>query len=78
MNILSATVLVQRGGADLIQLKTDLPPGMPLIDESPLMLTCQVRRGDGVEYVRKNFGINPKVIDMDEHLMDEFARDERS
>ncbi len=63
IHILKATVVL-REGTDHISLYTDLPsPFPPEVDDGPLCLTFQTRYGTGVEYVRKNFSVEPEIID---------------
>lgn len=61
MNILSATVIVGMG-ADNVSLKTDLPSPITCFPEEKLMLKFEATTGTGIEYVKKNFGIEPNVI----------------
>jgi len=67
MQILRASVLVGQG-ADQISLHTDQPcPFVPecLPEQPNLVVQFEASRGRGVEYVRENFGIEPKVIQLD-------------
>lgn len=64
MLITRVSVVLRDNAADLISVYTDFPsPFPPTVDDSPLSLTFQAAKGTGVEYVRKNFGIEPEVID---------------
>ena len=64
MNILSATVVLQSGHPDKVSLTTDLPS--PYLCDAgkdvPLFLNFDCGRGNGSEYVRKNFNLKAKVI----------------
>lgn len=61
LNILKAIVLV-RMGTDSVSVHTDLPSPFPAVSEQPLMLSFEVVKGSGVEYVREHFGVEPEVI----------------
>lgn len=52
-------------GTDLITISTDLPSPFPEGVSNPyLILKFEALRRSGEEYVRENFGIEPKVIDV--------------
>jgi len=58
--VTSATV-VQGAGADRVMLHTNLPEGIwPWTDTQTLH--TEIAAGDGPQYVRHHFGIEPKVI----------------
>lgn len=61
IEIKEASVLLTRNGSDLVSLYIDLPSAIYPYDEG-LALDFKAARGTGVEYVRKHFGIEPKVI----------------
>lgn len=68
MKINKATVLIGKYRADLVILHTDFP--CPFVKEfcpqqENLGLQFETTKGNGAEYVRKNFGIEPEVIDID-------------
>ena len=64
MKILSASVVIQSGHGDTISLTTDLPSPYSCDEgtDTPLYLTFQSAKNHGVEYVRKHFDIEPKII----------------
>lgn len=65
VEIKTATVIRQRTTMDLVVIDTDLPsPVVAEISTAPLSLLFYVTTGKGVEYVRDQFGLEPKVIDM--------------
>ena len=75
MNITGACVVRMHNGPDLVSLHTDLPsPFPPEVDTAPLDLTFRVTRGDGLDYVKKHFGIEAELIDTGPGLM-KFNRD---
>lgn len=61
LSISKATVLLGNG-TDLIILTTNLPSPMPCIDSSPAKLELRTQKDCGIDYVRKNFGIEPEVL----------------
>ena len=62
IKITKATVLLHSSTADMIFLETELPPHMPKVSKQSPSLKFEAEAGTGVEYVRKNFGIEPEVI----------------
>lgn len=59
-------VIIQKHFADRVTIYTSLPSPMPnagCVDN--LSLTFDVEKDHGVEYVKKIFGVNPKIIDFD-------------
>ncbi len=66
VEITKATVIWQQHGTDLIRIHTTLPCPYPpehMPTQPPLILSFHTSVDDGVEYCRKHFGIEPKVID---------------
>lgn len=62
--LITKATVVLRDETDHISLYTDLPPPFPPeLDRSPLCLTFDTTYGTGIEYVRKNFSMEPEVID---------------
>ncbi len=64
--IIKIQVLIQKHFADRVTIYTSLPSPMPnagCVDN--LSLTFDVEKDHGVEYVKKIFGVNPKVINFD-------------
>ncbi len=61
---ISKIVILQRSGTDLISIFTDLPSPYPqeVGDGLPLVINFETTKGWGVDYVKKNFGIEPEVI----------------
>lgn len=59
--VIKVLVLLNDGADDII-LSTDLPPSMPNISNQNLIVQFNTQKDTGVEYVRKNFGIEPEVI----------------
>ena len=63
IEIVGATVLISIG-TDRVFLDTNLPCPYPAcISTDPLNLGFDVTKGKGIQYVKDNFGIEPKVID---------------
>lgn len=69
MKIISATVVQQRHGADIISLRTDLPDGCYPYT-APLCLEFRCAKGSGIHYLVTHF---PDVVF--EHIAQE-SRDE--
>ncbi len=64
MQVKSATVIRERSGTDHIMLHTDIPnPIWPYNDY--LTVKFEAARGNGPEYVRRYFDIEPQVIKVD-------------
>jgi hypothetical protein len=66
IEIISATVFLIEYGTDRITLKTRYP--CPFVKDflptqPQLTLTFDATKGTGVDYVRRVFGIEPKVIE---------------
>lgn len=56
MNVTKATVVLTRGGADLVILMTDnMPSPMPNVTKEPLSLTFYAEYNTGEKYVKTNF-----------------------
>lgn len=66
MKILDATIVVWSGHSDRISLATDLPAPFKYDNgtDIPLYLSFETARKCGAEYVRKHFGIEPKIIEV--------------
>ncbi len=65
MKIIKATVLLRDYGADIVYLHTDFPsPFPPEVSSDMLVLTFEVKKGDGARYVEDNFNIIPEIIGM--------------
>jgi hypothetical protein len=64
MKILSASVVIQSGHGDNISLTTDLPSPFSCDEgtDTPLYLSFDCSRNKGIEYVKKHFDIEPKII----------------
>lgn len=61
INISSVIVLVSENGMDKVIINTDLPPTVyPWTDAASLILN--VAKGQGEQYVIKNFAVKPEVI----------------
>jgi hypothetical protein len=54
--------VIQQSGTDEVRIDTDLPLGVYPYEGYPQVLRLEVSKGMGVEYVRKNFNIEPEVI----------------
>ena len=64
LHIEKAVVLITNG-TDKVSLHTTLPsPYPPEVTTQNLMIDFDTRKGAGVDYVRKHFGIEPEVIDV--------------
>lgn len=62
--LITRATVVLRHGTDHISLYTDLPtPFPPELQYGNLCLTFEATYGTGVEYVRKNFSVEPEIID---------------
>jgi len=55
-------VIQRHVGTDLVSIHTMLPSTMPGVTDEPLQLDFSTVSGGGVEYVRREFGIEPEVI----------------
>lgn len=64
MKIIKASVVIRSGHPDSISLTTDLPSPFKCDEgtDTPLYLTFDFSRKNGVEYVKNHFGIEPDVI----------------
>lgn len=65
MNILKAVVVLNTNVMDSVVLYTDMPCPMPpaaLPSQEPLALLFHAPYDGGAEYVRKNFGIEPEIV----------------
>lgn len=65
MNILRATVVLNTNVMDSVILYTDMPCPMPpeaLPSQDPLALLFHAPYDKGAEYVRTNFGIEPRIV----------------
>jgi hypothetical protein len=62
MNITKAVEVVQKGHADQVILYTDKPSSMPKVTDQPLSVMFPAEINTGADYVLKNFGIDPEVI----------------
>jgi hypothetical protein len=56
-----AMVLIGQG-TDKVFITTDKPSAISGYLE-PLTLTFEATKGTGEDYVRKNFGLNPEIVD---------------
>ena len=63
MKVISAVVLTGRG-ADKIMLQTDLPCATWPYNGNQ-SFSSEAASGSGPDYVRKHFGIEPRVINID-------------
>jgi hypothetical protein len=61
IKVCKATVLLDNG-TDLIILATNLPSPMPCIDSGSAKLELRTQKDCGIEYVRKNFGLEPEIL----------------
>lgn len=61
MNIMKATVIL-RNTTDKIFLTTDLPSALPKVTQDNLCVSFEAEYDTGIEYVRKEFNIEPEVI----------------
>lgn len=59
---ITRVLVIEQHGTDLVRLETDLPLAVFPYDGSPQMLSMEVSKGMGVQYVRDNFDIEPEVI----------------
>jgi hypothetical protein len=57
----SITVVVSHG-TDTVLINTNLPQGVWPFGKTGGHMSLEVARGRGAQYVRDNFGIEPKVI----------------
>ena len=64
LHIKKAVILIT-DGTDKVSLHTTLPsPYPPEVSAQDLMIDFDTKKGAGVDYVRKHFGIEPDVIDV--------------
>jgi hypothetical protein len=61
MKILKITILLRKGHTDHITFETDLPSPFPVMKYDPL-LTMEVQRKLGIQYIRDNFPDIPTTI----------------
>lgn len=57
-------MLRDRHGADHVYLHTDFPTTMPNVTKQNLIMDFRVARGDGENYVREHFGMEPELVEM--------------
>ena len=68
LHIKKAVVLIT-DGTDKVSLHTTLPsPYPPEVTTQDLMIDFDTKKGAGVDYVRKHFGIDPEVIDVERKM----------
>ena len=66
MNIKRIVVLIRSYHTDEVFIDTDLPSPFPLeIQKEDLTIKFEVQKGQGIEYVRRHFNIEPEVLDLD-------------
>jgi len=66
LDISRICVLIRKGGTDIINIYTSLPSSFPPgLSSDNLVLRFESQKGKGVEYVRKNFNIEPSIINID-------------
>lgn len=60
------TVICRVVSTDRVCIHTTLPsPFPPEVDDAPAVLTLEVQKGKGAQYVRDNFRIEPRVVGLD-------------
>lgn len=65
IEVTGATVIQHGNQMDNVVIDTNLPsPVAAEISDAPLTLLFYAAKGSGVEYVRKNFGLEPTVVTM--------------
>lgn len=65
MKIKSATVIKNKQGNDRIYLEIEAPsPNPGKLDNHWLTTSFEASRGHGQDYVKKNFHIEPNIIDL--------------
>lgn len=62
LKIEKSVVIQREHGSDHVILHTNLPTAMPDITNEPLSLDFVVAKGDGVNYVKNVFGLEPEII----------------
>jgi hypothetical protein len=63
VEIIAASVLICKGGPDIVNLETKLPSPFPEgVSNNTLFLRFEALKGSGVKYVMDNFGFQPNVI----------------
>jgi len=62
LTITKITVVQRRHGTDIVTIWTTLPAPCPALDTTPAIMSFDVVRGGGEEYVRTNFRIEPEII----------------
>ena len=66
MNVIKATVIVSDNGFnDAVEIETDLPSASEFVyagGGEKIVLSFMIKKGFGVEYVKKNFALIPEVV----------------
>ena len=63
IQFITATVLLSDGADKVLLYFKGLPSPTPKIDTGSLSVDFVAEKDTGVDYVRKNFGIEPKIIE---------------
>ena len=64
LHIKKVVVLIT-DGTDRVSIHTDLPsPYPPEVSEQDLVIEFSTKKGAGMDYVRKEFGIEPELLDV--------------
>lgn len=62
IQIIRATVVITSHGTDVCMLRVNSPDPLPKVSSEGLFLEFKAEKGTGAEYIRKNFGIEPLVL----------------
>lgn len=57
------TVLLLDHSTDLVTIRTTLAPTLPAFPDEPAVFKTECAINTGIEWVRKNLGVEPEVID---------------
>jgi len=68
MSLTKATVLLDHYGTDTVILATTFPASIAANPDIPLAVQFKATNGEGIEYVRRNFGIEPEVITVQDKM----------
>lgn len=65
MEIKKIQILIRKNCTDVVFVHTGFPTPFPHFTDENMMMKFEVQRGNGINYVRENFKIEPEIINGD-------------
>lgn len=62
LTVESATVVLNQYRSDTCYIRFVLPSTFPKTTDQDLMVTFHAEKDTGVEYIKKNFGVDPEIV----------------